>query len=147
MRKTSKTLIAGLAVLGLLASACSEDSGSSETPATEAPSTEAPSTDAPSGDLPVQQSSIDQGLAYTGGPGGVASGDPILIGYVNQEGGTPAFPEASVGIDAAVWFINNFLGGVGGRPIELVKCFVTKEEDGLKCGQEMLANDEVQAVI
>ncbi|MFM8947255.1 MAG: hypothetical protein ACKOJC_11215, partial [Actinomycetota bacterium] len=110
MRKTSKTLIAGLAVLGLLASACSEDSGSSETPATEAPSTDAPAgSEAPAGDLLVQQSTVDTGVAYTGGPGGVASGDPILIGYVNQEGGTPAFPEASVGIDSAVWFINNFL--------------------------------------
>jgi branched-chain amino acid transport system substrate-binding protein len=152
VRKTSKTLIAGIAVLGLFAAACSEDEGgesaSTEAPATEAPSTEAPSgSDAPAGDLPVLQSSIDTGVAYTGGPGGAASGDPIKIGYINQEGGTPAFPEASVGIDAGVWFINNFLGGVGGRPIELVKCFVTKEEDGQKCGQEMLANDDVQVVI
>jgi branched-chain amino acid transport system substrate-binding protein len=141
-----------MAVLGLLAGACSEDSGGSDAPATEAPSTEAPtseapSTEAPSGDLPVLQASIDAGIAYTGGPGGVASGDPVKIGYVNQEGGTPAFPEASVGIDAGVWFINNFLGGVGGRPIELVKCFVTKEEDGQKCAQEMLADEDVQVVI
>lgn len=144
-----------VAALGVFAAACSEDDGGSGTPATQAPTTapttEAPggtdSTDAPAGDLPVLQSSIDVGLAYTGGPGGVASGDPIKIGYVNQEGGTPAFPEASVGVDAGVWFVNNFLGGVGGRPIELVKCFVTKEEDGLKCGQEMLANADVQAVL
>ncbi|MEY4361076.1 MAG: hypothetical protein RL391_382 [Actinomycetota bacterium] len=146
MRKTKKTLIAGIAVLGLFAAACSEDEGG-ESASTEAPATEAPSSEAPSGDLPVLQSSIDTGVAYTGGPGGAASGDPIKIGYINQEGGTPAFPEASVGIDAGVWFINNFLGGVGGRPIELVKCFVTKEEDGQKCGQEMLANEDVQTVI
>jgi branched-chain amino acid transport system substrate-binding protein len=146
-----------VAALGLFAAACSEDDGGSDAPATEAPSSEAPSTEAPSGseapsteapgELPVLQSSIDTGIAYTGGPGGAASGDPIYIGYVNQEGGTPAFPEASVGVDAGVWFINTFLGGVGGRPIELVKCFVTKEEDGQKCGQEMLANDDVQAVL
>jgi branched-chain amino acid transport system substrate-binding protein len=146
VRKTKKTLIAGIAVLGLFAAACSEDEGG-ESASTEAPATEAPSSEAPSGDLPVLQSSIDTGVAYTGGPGGAASGDPIKIGYINQEGGTPAFPEASVGIDAGVWFINNFLGGVGGRPIELVKCFVTKEEDGQKCGQEMLANEDVQTVI
>jgi len=145
-----------VAALGLFAAACSEDDGGSDAPATKAPSSEAPSTEAPSGteapeapagELPVQQVSIDTGIAYTGGPGGAASGDPIYIGYVNQEGGTPAFPEASVGVDAGVWFINTFLGGVGGRPIELVKCFVTKEEDGQKCGQEMLANDDVQAVL
>ena len=150
MRKTSKTLIAGLAVLGLFASACSEDSdsGSSETPATEAPSTDAPTgSEAPAGDLLVQQSTVDTAVAYTGGPGGAASGDPIKIGYVNQEGGTPAFPEASVGADSATWLINQYLGGVGGRPIELVKCFVTKEEDGQSCAQQMLADDSIQAVL
>lgn len=150
MRKTSKTLIAGLAVLGLFASACSEDSdsGSSETPATEAPSTDAPAgSEAPAGDLLVQQSTVDTAVAYTGGPGGAASGDPIKIGYVNQEGGTPAFPEASVGADSATWLINQYLGGVGGRPIELVKCFVTKEEDGQSCAQQMLADDSIQAVL
>lgn len=145
-----------VAALGLFAAACSEDDGGSDAPATEAPTTEAPTTEAPggtdtteapAGELPVLQASIDTALAYTGGPGGAASGDPIKIGYVNQEGGTPAFPEASVGADAGVWFINNFLGGVGGRPIELVKCFVTKEEDGQKCAQEMLADDEVQVVL
>jgi branched-chain amino acid transport system substrate-binding protein len=152
VRSRKISFVAGLAVLGLLAGACSEDSGGSDAPATEAPSTEAPtseapSTEAPSGELPVQQSSIDVGVAYTGGPGGAASGDPIYIGYVNQEGGTPAFPEASVGVDTGVWFINTFLGGVGGRPIELVKCFVTKEEDGQSCAQQMLADDNVQAVL
>jgi len=139
-----------LAVLGLFASACSEDSdsGSSETPATEAPSTDAPTgSEAPAGDLLVQQSTVDTAVAYTGGPGGAASGDPIKIGYVNQEGGTPAFPEASVGADSATWLINQYLGGVGGRPIELVKCFVTKEEDGQSCAQQMLADDSIQAVL
>jgi len=151
VRKTSKTLFAGLAVLGLLASACSEDdgsgSGSTEAPSSEAPSSEAPSTDAPSGDLPVLQTSIDTGLAYTGGPGGEASGDPIKIGYVNQEEGTPSWPESTLGADAGVWFANTFLGGVGGRPIELVKCFISKEEDGQKCGQELLADEGVFAVL
>lgn len=153
-----RSALAIVAALGLVVAACSEDDGGSDAPSTEAPSTEAPSTDAPTeteapttdapvDELPVLQSSVDTGLAYTGGPGGAASGDPIKIGYVNQEGGTPAFPEASVGADTAVWFVNNFLGGVDGRPIELVKCFVTKEEDGQKCAQEMLADDDVQAVV
>ncbi|MEY3823853.1 MAG: hypothetical protein RL628_1961, partial [Actinomycetota bacterium] len=69
------------------------------------------------------------------------------VGYVNQEGGTPGFPEASIGVDAAVWYINNYLGGIGGRPIELAKCIITKEEDGQKCAQEMLANDQVSVVL
>lgn len=153
MRSRKISFVAGLAVLGLLAGACSEDSSSESTsaPATEAPTSEAPTSEAPSTDAPsespLDQSTLDTALAYTGGTAGAASGDPIYIGYVNQEGGTPAFPEASNGARSAVWLINNFLGGIGGRPIELVECFVTKEEDGQKCAQEMLANDDVQVVV
>ena len=138
MTKRKVTFAATLAVLGLVAGACSESSDSSsstEAPvSSEAPTSEAPTTDAP-GDSPISEANLAHALAYTGGPGGVASGDPVVIGYVNQEGGTPAFPEASIGIESAVWYANNFLGGIGGRPIELAKCTVTKEEDGQKCAQ------------
>ncbi|NDE81265.1 MAG: hypothetical protein EB037_10180, partial [Actinobacteria bacterium] len=107
---------------------------------------EAPTTDAPAASG-ISDEAIAHAVEYVGGTAGAASGDPYVIGYVNQEGGTPGFPEASIGIDSAVWFVNNFLGGVGGRPIELAKCIITKEEDGQKCAQEMLANDAVQVVI
>ncbi|NDE58884.1 MAG: hypothetical protein EB010_05595 [Acidimicrobiia bacterium] len=153
MRSRKISFVAGLAVLGLLAGACSEDSGSDSTsaPATEAPTSDAPTSEAPTTDAPAASGISDEAIAhaveYVGGTAGAASGDPYVIGYVNQEGGTPGFPEASIGIDSAVWFVNNFLGGVGGRPIELAKCIITKEEDGQKCAQEMLANDAVQVVI
>ena len=153
MRSRKISFVAGLAVLGLLAGACSDDSGSDSTsaPATEAPTSDAPTSEAPTTDAPAASGISDEAIAhaveYVGGTAGAASGDPYVIGYVNQEGGTPGFPEASIGIDSAVWFVNNFLGGVGGRPIELAKCIITKEEDGQKCAQEMLANDAVQVVI
>ncbi|MFZ9929742.1 MAG: hypothetical protein ACO3GZ_02955, partial [Ilumatobacteraceae bacterium] len=151
MRSRKISFVAGLAVMGLLAGACSEDSGGSDAPATEAPTSDAPTSEAPTTEAPAASGISDEAIAhaveYVGGTAGVASGDPYVIGYVNQEGGTPGFPEASIGIDSAVWFVNNFLGGVGGRPIELAKCIVTKEEDGQKCAQEMLANDAVQVVI
>ena len=153
--KGRRTALAMVAALGVFAAACSEDDGGTDAPTTEAPApatdapsgTEAPTTEAPSGELPVLQSTIDTALAYTGGPGGATSGDPIKIGYVNADEGTPAWPEASFGIDAGVWLANNFLGGVGGRPIELVKCNVAKEEDGQACAQQMLADADIQAVI
>jgi len=151
VRSRKISFVAGLAVMGLLAGACSEDSGGSDAPATEAPTSDAPTSEAPTTDAPAASGISDEAIAhaveYVGGTAGAASGDPYVIGYVNQEGGTPGFPEASIGIDSAVWFVNNFLGGVGGRPIELAKCIITKEEDGQKCAQEMLANDAVQVVI
>lgn len=52
--RTSKLLVAAVAVLGLVAAACSDDkkSESTEAPSTEAPSTEAPSTEPPATDPP-----------------------------------------------------------------------------------------------
>lgn len=152
MKRRTSPFVAALAVIGLVAAACSEDSSSTDSSSSE--TTEAAEgsdstepTQESSEDAEVSEESIAHGVDYTGGPGGEASGDPIVIGYVNQEGGTPAFPEATIGAEAAVWFANKFLGGVGGRPIELLTCTVTKEEDGQKCAQEMLANDAVQVVV
>ena len=52
--------------------------------------------------------SNDWALAYTGGTAGKAdqSKSPVVIGYVNQQGGVPAFPEATQGLDAAVKYVN-----------------------------------------
>src|SRR3954464_958338 len=89
------------------------------------------------------------GLKYTGGTAGKA--DPtkskVFIGYVNEEGGVPAFPEATAGIDAAVQYINNELGGVQGHPLEVKKCLVQTEEDGQKCGTQMANDNDVKVVM
>ena len=135
MRNRKISFVAGLAIAGLLVGACSEDSSTTtNAPASEAPATDAPSgTDAPAAtdapaESPISAENQAHAVAYTGGTAGAATGEPYIVGYVNQEGGTPGFPEASIGVDAAVWYINNFLGGIGGRPIELAKCIITKEE-------------------
>jgi branched-chain amino acid transport system substrate-binding protein len=52
-----------------------------------------------------------------------ASGNPISIGFINQEYGSEgASPEANSAVQAAASYINNELGGVGGRPIKIVSC-------------------------
>jgi len=88
-------------------------------------------------------------LDYTGGTAGPAdeSLEPITIGYINQEGGVPSFPEATIGIEAAVRYVNEELGGAGGHPVELATCIVQSEEDGQRCGTEMANNDAVSFVI
>lgn len=83
-------------------------------------------------------------LAYTGGKAGKATGDAIKIGYVNQE---DLFPEASIGINAAVKYVNEELGGAGGRPLEVSLCKVTAEEDGAKCGTQFLNDAAVSFVM
>jgi branched-chain amino acid transport system substrate-binding protein len=152
--------MAAACALGLVVAACSEDSdggGSAETTAapaeetTAAPATtEAPAEETTTSAAPADDNAErDQvGLDYVGAAEvSEASGDPLVIGYVNQEGATPAFPENTVGLEAAVDYINSTLGGVQGRPVEIKTCVVQKEEDGQKCGQEMLADENVEYVL
>jgi ABC-type branched-subunit amino acid transport system substrate-binding protein len=154
------TVAAGVIALGLVAAACSEDSGTSAgtTAAPSGSTTAAPATTAAStGSTEPTTTTTDSSnaerdkvaLDYVGATQAQTAegGSPVTIGYVNQEGATPAFPEATVGLEAAVEYINQTLGGVQGRPVQLKKCVVQKEEDGQKCGQEMLADSSVQFVL
>ena len=73
-----------------------------------------------------------------------AHGTPITIGYANQE---DVFPEATIGIDAAVKYVNAELGGIGGHPIKLTTCKITVEEDGQKCGTQFVNDSNVSVVM
>ena len=44
-------------------------------------------------------------------------------------------------------YVNAELGGIGGRPVELVKCAVNTGDDGSKCGTEMANNADINLVI
>jgi branched-chain amino acid transport system substrate-binding protein len=128
--------VAALAAVGAIAfGACGSDDPE--------PSSQSSGADAES------KVSNDFALAYTGGTAGKADAakSPIKIGYINMEGAVPSFPEATVGIEAAVDYVNEELGGAQGHPVELVKCVVQSEEDGQKCATEMANNDDVQFVI
>lgn len=133
LRSTRRTVIrAGATLLAaLMAGACTEP-GAARSAA---------------GPAVVPDEAFARLAAYTGGRRGEATGEPVRIGYVNQEGGTPSFAEATFGADAAVDLVNRELGGADGRPIELVKCTVRAEEDGLTCAQKMLADDRIAVVL
>lgn len=91
-------------------------------------------------------SSLNQAVAifskYTGGTSGsAASGkSPITIGFENDEGGIPSFPEGTVAAQAAVDLINKRLGGVNGHPLILNTCFVSSgESQGQACAEQFQA--------
>jgi len=87
--------------------------------------------------------------AYTGGKPGKAdsSRSPISLGWINNEGGVPSFPEATVAAEAAVRFVNEQLGGVGGHPVSLSKCIiVSAEEQGQTCAQQLLNAPSVNVI-
>ncbi|MCB1248725.1 MAG: ABC transporter substrate-binding protein [Acidimicrobiales bacterium] len=77
-----------------------------------------------------------------------AEGEPIRIGMINQEN-TPigSFPELRLGAQAAADLINTELGGVDGRPIEIVPCISNfSVETSQRCAQDFAQDDSIVAV-
>jgi branched-chain amino acid transport system substrate-binding protein len=78
-----------------------------------------------------------------------AEGEPIVIGFQNPEGDpNGSFPEATIGTQAAVDYINAELGGWGsdiqngkpGRPIKLEVCKTAiAPDDSQRCANELVA--------
>ncbi|AYJ50367.1 ABC transporter substrate-binding protein [Rhodococcus sp. P1Y] len=57
------------------------------------------------------------------GPDGTsASGDPIVIGAQAPLLGATAYPQSGYGLEAAEYYVNEVLGGIGGRPIDIDVC-------------------------
>jgi branched-chain amino acid transport system substrate-binding protein len=69
-----------------------------------------------------------------------ATGEPIVLGMVNQDN-TPAgsFPELSGAVLAGVEWINEEMGGIDGRPIEVQVCNTEFSPEGsAACGQQFV---------
>lgn len=74
--------------------------------------------------------------------------EPIRIGLINQEN-SPAgsFPEIRGAAEAGVAFINAELGGVGGRPLELITCEAVFDATvSQNCAQDLIQQGVVAFV-
>jgi branched-chain amino acid transport system substrate-binding protein len=98
------TSIVAVAVIGAFAAGCGSDSSSSSDKDKSASSTSTPDASAALG-TPKK-----------------ASGDPIVVGLLNLESGPVTFPEYRQAAEAAVKYINDYKGGIGGRPVQLETC-------------------------
>jgi branched-chain amino acid transport system substrate-binding protein len=130
-----------------LAAGCGDDDTKGGDAAAENASTTAgKATDAEAQLSPAER---DWAVEFTKGTPAAADStkEPFVIGFANQQGGVPNYPEATVGAQKAVDFINKELGGVDGRPVKLKTCFILSEEDGQKCGAEFVGDTSVQAVV
>ena len=97
-----------LAVTGLVAAGCSSSGSSSSTGGSS--STTAGSTAAATAGSSVF------------GTAKKATGTPYVFGMINDETGAVTFPEARQGAIAAVNYVNNYLGGINGHPIQIDSC-------------------------
>ena len=144
---------AAVAAAVLAAAGCSSSSSGTGSGSTTAPATSA----APATSLPASTGTGGQGaqsvtnyLAYTDGKSGPASSSmsPVEIGFLNQQGGASAIgPLATNGAQAAVTYINKYLGGVDGHPLKLVTCFIANTDaEGTTCGQQFAANKSIDVI-
>jgi branched-chain amino acid transport system substrate-binding protein len=104
------------------------------------------------GSAVAAEGDLQVALDYVGAPEGGAAdsaAEPVRVGWVNAEEAGPAvFPEATVAAQAAVEFVNEELGGIDGRPLELVTCVIAgSEEQGQACGQQFANDPEVDTVV
>jgi branched-chain amino acid transport system substrate-binding protein len=148
----SRRWVVGVAILALVAGACSESAeevGTRDTTTTTA------------GDGAVQPKEGDGSIVsrYAGEEWFIgkvpetatkadATKPPVKVGIMTADSGpVAALPELHAGIDAAVAFINDELGGVGGRPIETTFCEIDlSPEKSQLCARKMV-DEQVSVVI
>lgn len=129
-----------VAAVAVALAGCGSSSSSSHTTAAASASTPSAST---------PPSWAQTFATYTGGKLGAANFHltPIDMGWVNDDGGSVQSPETTTAAEIAVKVINNYLGGIDGHPLQLVRCsVVTGEEQGQTCAQQFLADPKVHFI-
>jgi branched-chain amino acid transport system substrate-binding protein len=146
--KRARLIVLGCLCLGLVAVVAGCGGGGSSSSGSSSESTGGGSTETSESTSGIEKNTVEVGLKFSGGKEGAAeeSLPPVTIGFVNQQGSTPSFPELEGSADAAVELVNKELGGVEGHPIKLDKCIIQAEEDGQKCAAQFL-NDGVDVAI
>jgi branched-chain amino acid transport system substrate-binding protein len=76
-----------------------------------------------------------------------ATGEPIKLGFVNSEGGAFSVPELRVGNEVAETYINEQLGGVNGRPVQVTRCATDgSPEASIDCANQLVEEGVVAVV-
>jgi branched-chain amino acid transport system substrate-binding protein len=142
------------------AAACSSSASSSSAPpaasstAASSPAASASATTSPSSaganTATAFAHSVTNYQQFVGGSGAAnPSLSPVTIGWVNEQGGPPSetFPQATLGAEATVKYINTQLGGVHGHPVQLSTCFnAAVEAQGTTCGDQMVNTKGVEVI-
>lgn len=129
--------VALLASLCVVAAACGDDEDSDSTATTSSSATAAsPASDTTAG---AAATAVAGGNAL--GTPNEASGAPITIGYISDgQSASIDNTDELLAAEATVEYANDYLGGVAGRPIELLTC-TTQQDAALAtdCGNQMVS--------
>jgi branched-chain amino acid transport system substrate-binding protein len=145
-RRAPLVLLSAAVVAG--AAACSSSSSStgstssSSSGATAAGSTSASASGSPSGSA-VSTAGLSQYLL-----GKKATGTPVKIGLVNNEGSSPvAEPTTGDAAVAAAMYANAELGGIAGHPIQVDRCSENEDVASMTACANKMVQDNVAAVV
>jgi branched-chain amino acid transport system substrate-binding protein len=108
MKRIRTLSAAALSVVALTVVGCSSSGSSSSSSGSSTPAAGSTSTAA-------------AGTSSFGTPK-KATGTPYVFGMINDETGAVTFPEARQGAIAAVNYVNNYLDGINGHPIQIDEC-------------------------
>src|SRR5580692_12457089 len=103
MKRLRWLSVTAAAVLALTAAGCSSSSSSSSS-------------------TPASGSTTAAASSSVFGTPKKATGTPYVFGMINDETGAVTFPEARQGAIAAVDYVNNYLDGINGHPIQIDAC-------------------------
>jgi branched-chain amino acid transport system substrate-binding protein len=96
---------------------------------------------------PLSAAAVATMAQYTGVKPGPATLAPVKLGFVNTHTGPGAFPEYTLAATEAVRTVNESLGGIKGRPIELKMCHPEGTAQTQKCAQDFVADPATIAVL
>lgn len=126
----------------LAAAACSED----RDPETGGDTTRPVATCDPTDLVACAERSSIADLVLDDPP--AATGDPYVIGMLNQESTpTGSFPELSAAVRTGIAFVNEHLGGLDGRPVELDVCNTEFSPEGSTACAQGFVQDGVEVVL
>ena len=108
MNRLRSLSVAAVAMIALAAAGCSSGSSSS--------------TGSSGGSTPTSSGSAAAASGSVFGTPHKATGTPYVFGMISDETGAVTFPEARQGSIAAVDYVNNYLNGINGHPIQIDEC-------------------------
>jgi branched-chain amino acid transport system substrate-binding protein len=142
-RRLARNLLVPLFAAAVVAAACGSDNSSSS-PGGATTAAAAATTAAASAATTGGAATTAGGAATTGGSVAPATGDPVILGFTNLEGGAISLPEVRIGAEQGIAYVNEKMGGVAGRPLKLIRCDVDgSPEKSVDCGNKFVEGKAV----
>ena len=140
LRRGAPALLAAVTIAGL--AACSSSNASTSSTSSSGSDSSAPAASGSASALST--TGLSQFL-----PGKKATGTPVKVGLINNEGSSAsASPNVGDAAVAAAQYANDELGGIAGHPIQVIRC--AEQEDtasATACANQMVQDNVAVTVI